>query len=448
MATVAKDAFAAALAMLAIPLVVLALDLALGGGGLLASKALVVAAFSVVPLVLACLAPLVVGRDRKRLALGFGPTVRLIVITAGISLCLQTGLLVFTAYVVEATLFHVVHVQILALVGLAGLAFAVFTIMATFSAFRQPPEIVAGRRLDSRQAPALFETLGGLASRVGAAFPDNVVVGLEPGFFVTSAAVRLIEDPRPLGGTTLYASLPLCRLLTQDELAAVASHELAHFSGDDTLYSLRFAPTYRLLLYTIGAMSGRSWLDVVITRPTRAVLTFSLAQFASSERRIGRQRELRADEIGAAIAGRLAMATALLKLNLYAPLWPRLGGEVIKAEFQNTEIGNLSAAFLRIAAEYAASDMAAKVAKAAGSAMTHPTDTHPTTSDRLRALQVDLASIPLEQLRPAPTDPAALSGASLFEIELTLSKVSQRLLAESWRASQRAHAAARGGARR
>ncbi|MFD2022059.1 M48 family metalloprotease [Pseudocitrobacter faecalis] len=54
-----------------------------------------------------------------------------------------------------------------------------------------------------------------------------------------------MEKGERLTGNTLYLPLTYLSLLNEAEIAAVVGHELGHFTGEDTQYSLRFAPSTR-----------------------------------------------------------------------------------------------------------------------------------------------------------------------------------------------------------
>lgn len=103
-------------------------------------------------------------------------------------------------------------------------------------------------------APELHGFVRDLANKLGSTPPKNIVVGLEPNFFVTNADVYSLVDRQLLNDETLFVSAPLSRLMTKDELAAVIGHELGHFRGEDTVYSMKFAPVYAGMARAIGAM--------------------------------------------------------------------------------------------------------------------------------------------------------------------------------------------------
>lgn len=119
-------------------------------------------------------------------------------------------------------------------------------------------------------------------------------------------------------------SLSMMKLFTRDELCAVIGHELGHFRGDDTLYSLRFAPAYARLSDTLANLAsgehGGGAGDLA-RLPALHALMFCWIQFASAERTVGRERELLADKAGVEAANARACATALTKFGIYASLW-------------------------------------------------------------------------------------------------------------------------------
>jgi len=57
---------------------------------------------------------------------------------------------------------------------------------------------------------------------------------------VTSADVNILGGDTKLEGETLHLSLPLARILTLEEIKGITGHELGHFRGADTYYSLKF----------------------------------------------------------------------------------------------------------------------------------------------------------------------------------------------------------------
>ena len=111
---------------------------------------------------------------------------------------------------------------------------AVFQLKRAVAAFTPDALPIEGRLVASEEAPGLWALLHELVARLGSLRPDNIVVGLTGGFFVSSGPKRLRPAGTTLSGRTLYLPLPALPLLRADEVAAVIAHELAHFSGGDT----------------------------------------------------------------------------------------------------------------------------------------------------------------------------------------------------------------------
>jgi Zn-dependent protease with chaperone function len=400
--------------------------------------ALAACALGILALGLVVFVPLATGHSRHWLAIAFSPTVRLVTFAVGVSFCLQAALAAYGLYILESQAIHRVHIQIIGAIGIGGLIAGFLVLKSTFSIFRPRPMFIVGERLNTEKESAFFGRLHELAGKTGAAVPSNVVVGLEPNFFVTSAPVQLAGEPQPLPGNTLYLSAPLCRLFTAAELDAVIGHEFGHFSGEDTLYSMRFAPAYRTLhdaLLAVHRQASGGGLVSAMAIPARSMLDFCLSQFARPERRISREREHAADEAGASIAGPMPLATALLKVGLYVPMWGLTVGTAIKLLGEGRAFKNLSETYAQITVEHGAKDPAAQIREVAGQAMAHPTDTHPTTRERIAALKLDLAAIPLDQVAPAPAGDSGLQLASLPAIEEGLSQTYQHVLVATGQAT-------------
>jgi Zn-dependent protease with chaperone function len=106
--------------------------------------------------------------------------------------------------------------------------------------------------------PQLWSFVREIASHLGATPPSNIVIGLAPNFYVTSADVTVYPERRKQLNETLYLSLPLMRILSRQELTAVIGHELGHFKGDDTKFSLKFYPIYAGTTQALAALESRA----------------------------------------------------------------------------------------------------------------------------------------------------------------------------------------------
>ena len=155
-------------------------------------------------------------------------------------------------YYGESALIGRIHVGIIAAIGLGALGGIVVIARSTFSVVQKAETFVIGTSVPRTQAPELWSKVEQVAQQMGALRPQNVVLGLDPNFFVTEADVVCISGR--LSGRTLYCSLPLSRILTEHEFFAIIGHELGHFKGQDTKFSERFYPTYRGTASSIASL--------------------------------------------------------------------------------------------------------------------------------------------------------------------------------------------------
>jgi hypothetical protein len=299
---------------------------------------------------------------------------------------------------------------------------AVLQLRRTMGLFTPDPLPVMGRPVTREEAPGLWRLMDDLAGRLGALRPESVVVGLTGGFFVSSGPKVLEPGGVPLAGRTLYLPLPFLALLRPDEVATIIAHELAHFSGGDTEYSLRFLPIYagvgRSLDAVAMAGAGGDGSVSPLTRPALRLGVFVLDQFHHAVRHWSRLREFAADAAGAQATSADAAARALLRT---AAADPRVD-ETLGAAYRDPGAAppDLVAASLQHAAARGLDDPSGHLEEA----QPHPTDTHPPTRQRLAALgrQPEPALLAEAAAPPAPdallrldayfADPAALCRAA------------------------------------
>jgi heat shock protein HtpX len=177
------------------------------------------------------------------------------------------------------------------------------------------------RIIDRAQAPELYEMVDRLRQRAGLPMPTVAVAPHEqPNAFATG------RNPEH---AVVCVTEGLMRIVSREELEGVIAHELAHIKNRDMLLQTVTA-TIAGAISALGSMAqwaaifgGRgdeeganplATLAMAIVAPIAA----SLVQFA-----ISRQREFKADAVGAEISGRpRALAGALQKLDAYAKRIP------------------------------------------------------------------------------------------------------------------------------
>jgi heat shock protein HtpX len=210
------------------------------------------------------------------------------------------------------------------------------------------------------EAPQLYEMVDRLRQRAGLPMPVVAVAPhAQPNAFATG------RNPE---NAVVCVTEGLMRLVNKEELEGVIAHELAHIKNRD------------MLLQTIGAtmagaianiaqfgflFGGRS--DDEDSNPMVALAMMIVAPIAAMviQMAISRQREFKADRVGAEITGRpLALAGALQKLEVAAH---RIPMQVSPSMAQVAQVNPL-AAF-------------------GGGGLGKLFSTHPPTAERVAALQ-------------------------------------------------------------
>lgn len=338
------------------------------------------------------------GRRDRRLLLLFLPGLYLTTLSVLVLIPVHAFLVMGAFYVlVEAT---GAGYSMLPVAGVGALAIIamIATVPELFGFLRVPRLNLTGVTVTRRDDPGFWDFLDKIALRIGTRPPDTVVVGFRPNFFVTEARVAAL-DAR-CAGRTLYLSLPLCRILSRDELSAVVAHELAHFSGDDTRLSRSFAPVYH------GASSTRAHIQSLSRTgfglallPAISILGYFLDAFALAERTVSRQRELTADQHAARVTSALALGTALVKLHAFGESW-----QAVRWAYAHGKAApNASQAYAEIVQGRSRSEILAGVASRR---QPHPFDSHPTLELRLRALGLTPGGLEVPALETNPSEAA------------------------------------------
>jgi Zn-dependent protease with chaperone function len=353
------------------------------------------------------------GTDRARMALVFGPVVQFVLLLLALSTLAQACLFVFSAYAIEMQILRGVHVGVLVAAAAGALTTCYALVRSAVSAMTIEPLVVQAEALNRVDHPAVFLLIEATAQKLGADAPDNVIVGLDPTFFVTTSDVVLLADGvPPIQGRTLFLSLSLMSAFTVEELRSVIGHELGHFLGDDLAYSLKFAPLYARLRRTTLELGESAGLAATLGRiPASAALSTCLLEFASAQRTEDRERELLADQCAVRVTDARAGAIALLKSALLAPRWDELMLQHLDMIQQGQVLPRLSEAYaLRCEAFLETADLPAALMGLAASVQLHPVDTHPPLQLRLERLRMRL-----QDIEPADLKLAAPSAWSLID---------------------------------
>ncbi|MEY4545292.1 MAG: Protease HtpX [Pseudomonadota bacterium] len=353
---------------------------------------------------------------RTHLALLFLPGLYLVLL-ASIGLILATAALLIVGVVKVFAWFDYAPIGIIGALILGAGSGVWAVARGLFAAVRRARTHCDAIQVSASEAPRLFALLDELARQLGAAVPKNVVLSVGPEFFVTEVDVVGID--RTYRGRTLCLSAPLLHMLTEAELRGVLAHELAHFTGHDTVFSRRFYPVYRGTAVTLTRMEASAafgGVGAAALGPSFLLLAQYLRFFATVESRIGRSRELRADREAATLVGNDVMASALLKVHAYAPAWLDLLAALEQSLADGKRIDNTASYFAREIAPRG-DRIAATLASEGTQSWAHPTDSHPPLGERLGALGFTPQRAP--SLQTGDCAAALISALETKEIQLS-----------------------------
>jgi heat shock protein HtpX len=222
------------------------------------------------------------------------------------------------------------------------------------------------RVISPSDAPELYEMVDRLRQRGGLPMPTVAIAPHDqPNAFATG------RNPQH---AVVCVTEGLLQLVSRDELEGVIAHELAHIRNRDMLLQTVTATI-------AGAISNLAWVGMFAGgrgdgeeggHPIAGLLIVFLAPVAAAlvQMAISRQREFKADAVGAEICGRpLALASALQKLEAGAR---RIPMEVSPAAAPLAQVNPLAFS---------------------GSGLVKLFSTHPSTAERVAKLQA-LAQAP------------------------------------------------------
>jgi Zn-dependent protease with chaperone function len=361
----------------------------------------------------------VAGKSRTRIAIIFPPLVFCSLLVLSVLVLIQGAILTYGAYLAESTAIQRVHFFLIGGIGIGALVGAVSLIRSSFKLALKQKHSVIGTTLNPTSHPVIFSFVQDIAKKLGASPPDNIVVGFEPNFYVTSAGVSVIGDDKMLTGETLFLSLPLTRIFTQEEIKAVIGHELGHFRGQDTYYSRKFSPVYVGLTHAVSAMATEESENIssgIAKIPALVLLSYMLDVFHRNISTIGREREFDADKAATEVAAPTALATSLLKISLYAHAWDNLQKKTISRLEQGKITRNISQLFSStVKYDINKESQLDVLSNIAQETISHPTDSHPLTANRMQQLGVQMESID-NSLLSFPTE----SSINLIEDHIAL----------------------------
>ena len=228
-----------------------------------------------------------------------------------------------------------------------------------FSSAKMVLRMYRAQVVTAQEAPELYAMVDRLRQRAGLPMPTVAIAPHDqPNAFATG------RNPE---NAVVCVTSGIMRLVSKEELEGVIAHELAHIKNRDMLLQT-IAATMAAAISNfafIGMFMGGN--DEEGGNPIGALLMMILAPIAASliQMAISRQREFKADQVGAEISGRpLALAGALTKLDAAAH---RIPMHVAPAAAPLAQVNPLSALN--------------------GGGFTKLFSTHPPTAERVARLQ-------------------------------------------------------------
>lgn len=322
----------------------------------------------------------------------FKPSLRITLFSLAILIPIFALLLIFILYFLESYVFQMVHIQILALIGIGALVGSSKIIKSCFSFVKEAETEILAKSFSKEDSNIFIDIIKEISSNCKSRIPDNILIGLSPTFFVTEGTVKYTAELKTKG-TSLYISLPLCRILTIDELKSVLYHEFAHFTGEDTVFSQKFYPIYRGTLDSLNIMSEQigSGASGFSYYPAIYILNYFYESFALAESKISRERELRADSNASSQMGNKTIGTALLKIHAFAEGWGKVHTKIYEAAKKKQYIENASLEFAKfLTIPENKNNLISDIEK---HSLFHPTDSHPPLSERLENLKLKMEDI-------------------------------------------------------
>lgn len=390
--------------------------------------ALGVMAAGVLLLLLIKLVGLLTRGNRTLLVIAFVPGLYLTTLVLVGIILVHAAIAIGIIYYLTAVFLGIIPTGILFAIGLGATLGIWAMARATLSVVCKSQTYVVGSELSREDAPLLWSHVESLATNIGALHPQHIIVGLDPNFFVTEAKVVCLSGN--ITGRTLYCSLPLCRILSKGEMSAVVGHELGHYKGKDTKFSKRFYPVYRGTTEAIASLhaAGGEGIHALALIPAMAVLGYFLECFSLAEHRLGRERELAADTVGAGVTNASTMATALVKVHAFTAYWVTLQETAVAALKQGNMFVNISRTYAETCAQNAGPSALQGIAE---SHTSHPTDTHPSLGARLKNLRTSLQEVSAAALDVPPIDCAVEYVTNYEAKEEEISQSYQFLLAQN-----------------
>jgi heat shock protein HtpX len=278
--------------------------------------------------------------------------------------------------------------------GALSLKVFLFSAIALYSivvavAPRRDKFVPPGPLLEPSSYPELFSLIRDIAARSKQDMPAEVYLVPDMNAFVTERGGLMGMGRRRVLGV----GLALMQTLDVEELRAVLAHEFGHYHGGDT----RIGPW----IHKTRAAIGRA-LDALGTSFLRKPFEWYGMLFMRITQSVSRRQEFAADQLGAALAGKQAMASGLKKVHAIGPLSDAYWNQEVLPAVNRGFRPALASGFVEFLQAPRIADAGPKILEEVlQSAATDTYDSHPCLRDRLEALGADHAPPAPSHLPPA-----------------------------------------------
>ncbi len=345
---------------------------------------------------------------------------------AAIQVLAQSALVVALSYWITALWMGFYSIYLIGL--FSTLAIGAVALMYRAMLFRYEPRLEqSGELLQEDRGQAMWARVREIASDLGTSPPDQIIVGTDASFYVTESPTWL--DNSQLTGRTLFVGLPLLKLMNNEEAEAVLGHEMAHFSGEDTMWAPKIAPLLTRMQIYLAHLS-----ESPLALPVYHFLLFFWKVYQFSSGKMSRLREFRADKIGADTSSSSSLSKSLIKVASYCEYRMKMEEEVILKE----EVASRPDMAKRLEQGFPEyfSDFTKKPESTAAET-SHPFDTHPPLADRIQAVGHSINDIIKDpDLLKPPTRSWYGTISNAAELEEELWNKEERLLMEAREATR------------
>jgi Zn-dependent protease with chaperone function len=264
--------------------------------------------------------------------------------------------------------------QLVLVLGLGAIWGLYQSVVALYKKIPLEFKEVAAQSVSREQAPQLWKLVADISHKVGTAEPHEIVLGMQPMFYVTELSVQ--HSAGKSVGRTLYLSIPLMKNLSVDELSSIIGHEMGHFKGEDTLLTLELYPMKQKTYLTALGVQQAGLMSI----PATHMLNLFFDLFEPILMKVSRDREFLADQAGVQVSSAQNSANALVKAVYYGHVW--------QLSFQESLMESKPIENFYEKVENDLSQNQDFWKSLSEESQSHPLDTHPPTKARLEKLGI------------------------------------------------------------